>query len=486
MSFIERHALWNDAQERAFAGMMGAVEEHELETVRVAFADQHGLLRGKTIVAQGALDAMRRGIRIPGTILLKDTSNRTAFPVFEGRGTLAWQQFAGAADVVLVPDPGTFRLLPWAERTGWVLCNAYFADGRPVPCDTRAVLRRALERLGERGFDYVAGIEVELHLFRLVNARQSLSDTGWPPPAPEVELLSNGYQLLSEQRFDRMAPALDVLRRNILAMQLPLRSVEAEFGPSQCEFVFDPGVGIEAADTMILFRNAVKQIARRHGYHATFMCRPRMPDVMSSGWHLHQSLRQRRSGENAFTAVERRGSPEEAGQHLSATGVHFLGGLLAHAAACAAFATPTINGYRRYHRANSLAPDRAVWGADNRGALIRVIGGPGEPGARLENRMGEPSANPYLYMASQIYAGLDGLERSIDPGPGCDAPYRVQAEPLPASLEQAVRALRQSATLRAALGEELIDYYARIKEFEIARFNAEVSEWEQREYFDLY
>jgi glutamine synthetase len=145
---------------------------------------------------------------------------------------------------------------------------------------------------------------------------------------------------------------------------------------------------------MVLFRSAVKHIARRHGYHATFMCRPKLPNVFASGWHLHQSLVSRAGGENAFMA-------KDGGEALSPFGRAYLAGLLQHARASTVFTTPTINGYKRY-RAYSLAPDRAIWGRDNRGVMIRVLGGAGDSATRLENRIGEPAANPYLYMASQI------------------------------------------------------------------------------------
>src|SRR5271165_7292464 len=143
---------------------------------------------------------------------------------------------------------------------------------------------------------------------------------------------------------------------------------------------------------MMLFRSAVKQICRRQGYHASFMCRPKVANVMSSGWHLHQSLIDTRSNTNAFAA------PDE--ELLSRTGRSFLAGLLSHARAAAAFTTPTINGYKRY-RGYSLAPDRVIWGRANRGVMVRVLGAPGKEETRLENRVGEPAANPYLYMASQ-------------------------------------------------------------------------------------
>ena len=127
---------------------------------------------------------------------------------------------------------------------------------------------------------------------------------------------------------------------------------------------------------------------------------------------------------------------------LSTVGRYYLGGLIAHARAGAAFATPTINGYKRY-RAYSLAPDRAIWARDNRGVMVRVIGQPGDPATHLENRIGEPAANPYLYMASQIYAGLDGIARRLDPGPSADAPYEHAAALLPKNLGEALTALHR-------------------------------------------
>ena len=279
-------------------------------------------------------------------------------------------------------------------------------------------------------------------------------------------------------RYDLMEPALEIIRRDIIALGLPLRSVEIEFGPSQCEFVFQPTTGLAPADTMVLFRSAVKQIARRHGFHATFMCRPKLPNVFASGWHLHQSLVSRASGENVFMA-------KDGGEPLSPLGRFWLAGLIEHARASTVFTTPTINGYKRY-RTYSLAPDRAIWGRDNRGVMIRVLGGAGDPATRLENRIGEPAANPYLYMASQILSGLDGVDRKLDPGPSADTPYETKAALLPKSLREAVFALNDDPFFRQALGPEFVDYYVHIKNAEIERFQTEVSDWEQREYFEMF
>jgi glutamine synthetase len=175
----------------------------------------------------------------------------------------------------------------------------------------------------------------------------------------------------------------------------------------------------------------------------------------------------------------------ESGQLLSTFGRHYLAGLLEHARASAVFATPTINGYKRY-RSYSLAPDRAIWGHDNRGVMVRVLGGLNDPATRLENRIGEPAANPYLYMASQILSGLDGVDRALDPGPSADTPYDTKAAALPKTLREAVDALKDDPFLREALGENFVDYYVHIKNAEIERFQAEVSDWEHREYFEMF
>jgi glutamine synthetase len=475
-SFVERHGLWSEEQFEAARKVERLIEEQGLEVVRLSFPDQHGILRGKQVMAADAGRTLRNGCTISTTLLAKDTSHRSVFQVFTPGGGLGMPEMEGGADFVMIPDPSTFRVLPWARKTGWVLCDIYFQDGQPVPFSTRHLYRNVLRKLADAGFDYMAGLEVEFHVFKLVDPRLDPADATWPGEAPQVSLLAQGYQYLTEARFDQLEPILEAVRRDVVALDLPLRSIESELGPSQCEFTFHPQVGLAPADTMMLFRSAVKQSCRRQGYLASFMCRPKLANVMSSGWHLHQSLRERAGGANAFMAT---------GELLSPLGRHFLAGLLAHARAAAAFTTPTINGYKRY-RAYALAPDRVIWARDNRGVMIRVIGGPGDPAARLENRIGEPAANPYLYMAAQIVTGRDGVARQLDPGPSADTPYETQAPLLPKTLEEALAALAEDRCFAEAFGQGFIDYYIAIKRAELARYHAEVTEWEQKEYFDLY
>jgi glutamine synthetase len=488
-TFVDRHQLWTDEQARAAAAVAREIKTRKLELVRFSFADQHGVLRGKTLVASEAAAAMKAGVNMTTTLLAKDTAHKTAFPVFTAGGGFQMDEMQGGADFVMVADPQTFRILPWsgnngAPNTGWLLCDIYFTNGKPVPFSTRHIYRDALARLRTAGFDFLAGLEVEFHLFRIVDERLAARDATWPPAAPEVSLVTQGYQYLTETRFDLIDPILDPIRRGVQALGLPLRSIEVELGPSQCEFTFGAQIGLAAADSMILFRAAAKQIARRHGCLVSFMCRPALPNLMSSGWHLHQSLIEKKRNINAFALNDR--------DVLSTVGRYYLGGLLAHGRPAAVFTTPTVNGYKRY-RAYSLAPDRVTWARDNRGVMMRVIGQPGDPATHLENRIGEPAANPYLYMASQIYAGLDGIARRLEPGPSADAPYEAPAALLPKNLSEALTALSADDALRDGFGKTFLDYYIHLKNAELARFKAEGGEeqpeptaWEQREYFDLF
>src|SRR5258707_9405502 len=311
---------------------------------------------------------------------------------------------------------------------------------------------------------------------------------GFMPPHPPVSIWQRGYQYLSEVRLDSVADTLEAIRDGLAAVGLPPRSMEDEWGPGQMEFSFSPIGGLAAADAVVLFRSAVKQICQRRGLLATFMCRPGLPNFFSSGWHLHESLISRQEGTNAFASED---------DWLSATGRRFVAGLLEHSMPMAMFATPTVNGYKRY-RPYSFAPDRVCWAVENRGALVRVQGAPGDANSHIEMRMGEPAANPYLYMAANIAAGLDGMTRKLTPPPPVEAdPYAAEAPMLPTSLHEGVGALEKDGFFRKAFGETLVDYLLQMKRSEFGRYEAavaenplqegqDVSEWEMREYFEFY
>lgn len=477
-NLVDQHGLWSDDDRKKAAEVLERIEADGIEVVRLSFADQHGILRGKTVVADDMAGAFGGGCSMTSTLLLKDTSHRTVFPVWQGGDILGRGDLKGAADFIMVPDPSTFRVLPWTDKTGWMLCDIYYPDGSPVVFSTRQIARDAMGRLADAGFDYVSGLEVEFHILRLEDPKLEPGQAGQPADSPDVSLLTHGYQYLTEFRMDEAEPILDEIRSQVMALGLPVRSVEVEFGPSQFEFTFKPCGGIESADNMVLFRSAVKQICRRMGLHATFMCRPHIKDIFSSGWHLHQSLWDRKTGANAFM-------PTGEGEVLNAAGLSFVAGILENTPASCVFSNPTINGYKRF-RPFTLAPDRILWGVDNKGAMLRALGGPGDPGTRLENRVGEPAANPYLYLASQVISGMDGMARKAIPAQPADAPYSTDAQELPRSLIDAANALRGSELFRSTLGDLFVDYLLAIKDHEIARFLTDVTDWEQKEYFEIF
>ena len=475
--FVERFGLVNEDGRKKNTEVEEIVSVQQLDVVRLSFADQHGILRGKTIMASDLRSAFDSGVGMTTTLLAKDTSHKTIYPIWNDGGGFGLEEMTGGGDFLMVPDPSTFRILPWVNGTGWLQCDIYFPDGNPVQFSTRNILRQSVADLESVGYKLVVGLEIEFHLFRLRDNPLRPEDAGQPGSPPEVDLLAHGFQYLTEIRADQHEPIMEIIRRNLLALELPLRTTEVEFGPSQAEVTFHPMGALEAADTMVLFRNAVKQICRREGCHATFMCRPHLPNIFPSGWHLHQSLTEIKTGTNAFI-------PKKNGD-LSLLGLNYVGGVLKHARGSSVFTTPTVNGYKRF-KPFTLAPDRAVWSRDNRGAMLRAIGGIGDTSTRVENRIGEPAANPYLYIASQIVSGMNGVENKLDPGPPSQEPYRANSPALPQSLMEAVSALREDTLFPKKFGEDFVNYIIKLKEGEIARFLSESNDWEQREYFDLF
>jgi glutamine synthetase len=489
--FIERHGLWSDEQRRQAEEIKRRIEQDDLHLVRLAWADPYGISRAKAVAPEAFITALTSGHNTNVATSTLDASGARTFASFTRGGGMALPEMTGSPNIVIVPDPGTFRVLPWAPGIGWVLCDEYFTSGVPFHFSPRHLLRRQIDRLASKGMELVVGLEIEWYLLR---AAEPLADDhigapglrGRPIKTAPVE---PGYVLHSESNLDAMQDALSGLVAAFEKIGLPLRSIENEWGPGQVECTFAARPALEAADQALLFRTATRQICRRMGYFATFMCRPALKGYCSNGWHLHQSLVDRKSGRNAFM-------PDQEGQHLSPLGLALVGGLLEHAAACSAFATPTINGYRRF-RPNSLAPDRATWCHDHRGVMVRVLGGKDDPDTRLENRIGEPAANPYLYIASQIVAGLDGIDNGRDPGPPDDEPYSADRPMLPTSLPAALDALERDSVFAAELGSTFVDYYLRLKRNETGRFaqwlkdngikdGDEPTQWEQNEYFDFF
>ena len=473
------------------------IKSQGLELVRFAWCDTHGMLRGKTLTANAAIEALDKGVGMVSTLMLKDTSDRTTFKVFEPSIAQDLPGFEFANNLLLKPIPNSFKVLPWAYKTGWIQCQPVFQNGEAVLYDTRFQLQSALNKLKSKGLQMVCGLEVEFHIYRLRDVQHGTDldphFVTWPGASPEVSLIHPGYNLLAENWFDMAEEPLRIVQHTTQALGLPLVSLEIELGPSQVEAVFDATDALTAADNMVLFRSAVRQALRRAGYYATFMCRPPFENIMSSGWHLHQSLVDTKHDRNAFMRDTPQANTQanDACYTLSEAGSHYLAGLLEHAQGMTVMCTPTVNGFGRF-RPNALAPQSILWGRDNRGAMLRVIGQAGDPSTRIENRLGEPAANPYLYMASQIHAGLKGMQEKLVPPLATDSPYgnsdetmKDQTVRIPNNLSDALLALQDNSAMREGFGSEFLRYYARIKKSEQQRFDdaEDKLEFQKREYF---
>ncbi|MFT6675570.1 MAG: glutamine synthetase [Sulfitobacter sp.] len=451
-----------------------------IETVRLVFADQHGILRGKTIAVRMLKSAFASGIGVPSTLLFKDTAHRTVFDVWGG-GTAETSLgiealLDGASDVLLVPDPSCFHPLPWSPHSAILICDVIDRAGGAIGFSSRNVLRTAEDKLRDAGFQAVFGLEVEFQIFQKTDAALDHHQATSPPAAIGTRNLTQGWQYLTDTRYSEAEEILDTLRRYAEELGLAPRSMEVEMGPSQFEFTFDPSGPMIQADRFVLFRTLVKEVCAQRGLHATFMAKPKLPNAVANGWHIHQSLLDVNSGANLFMSKGMDLTPQASG---------WISGLLEHACDSCLLTTPTVNGYKRFTEFQ-LAPNRITWGADNRGAMIRALLYPGDPASRIENRVADTTANPYYAFAAQILGGLSGITLGASAPPPTLTPYAKTAAQLPGNLGAAIEAFEASTLFRAALGDEFVQYLVHIKRAEWQRYLMTVSEWEQTEYFNLF
>jgi len=488
--FIDKHGLWSSEQRRQAGEIKRQIAKDGIKLVRLAWADPHGASRAKMLTVPAFLSALENGYNINVATTTLDAAGARTFASFTRGGGMGLDEMTGSPNLCIVPDPATFRTLPWAPEIGWVLCDEYFNDGTPFHFSPRLLLKKQLRRLAERKMACRIGLEVESYLLKPAEdlTSEHVGVPGRRGRALRTAPVEPGYSYHSETNLDLMQPALGALAEAYEKLRLPLRSIENEWGPGQIECTFAPVDALSAADNMVLFRTATRQLCRRLGLFATFMARPAIQGYYSSGWHLHQSLVDER-GRNLFI-------PAKDEELLSPLGRNYLGGLVAHAASATVFATPTVNGFRRY-KPNSLAPDRVCWGYDHRGVMLRVLGGKGDKATRIENRAGEPMANPYLFIAAQIVSGLNGIDKNLDPGPSDEEPYAADRPKLPASLDVALKRAGEDELFRSELGPIFMDYYIKLKMTEAGRFaqflakrglsaGDEPTEWEQDEYFDFF
>jgi len=441
------------------------VEAGALETVVVAFTDHYGRLMGKRFDARFFLaEVLAHGAHACDYLLTVDVEMN---PV-PGYAFANWER--GYGDFHLVPDLATLRVASWLERTALVLCDVHDVETHaPVAVAPRTILRRQLARAAELGFTALCASELEYYLYRGTQ-RQAL-ERGFRGLEPVGHTLED-YDLRQGARTE---PFHAAARRHLAASGVPVESSKGEWGLGQHELNVRYTEALAMADRHAVFKQCLKELADQQGLALTFMAKVAAEQAGSS-CHVHMSLA--RAGESAFAGDEPCGPVRG-----SAIFRHFLAGWLARAPDLMPFLAPTVNSYKRFQSA-SWAPTRLAWSHDNRTAGFRVVGV--DQSLRVECRIPGADANPYLAFAALLAAGLDGIERGLEPPP-CFAGdvYAARELPrVPGSLRDALAGFEQSAWVRQTFGDEVVGHYAHFFRSEWEAWEKAVTDWERQRYFE--
>jgi glutamine synthetase len=432
----------------------GRIEQEGIEFVLLWFTDIEGHLKSFAVTPSEIEAALDDGMGFDG-------SSITGFNAIE------------ESDMVAIPDPETFQLMPWKEgetKVARMICDIVTPDGIPYEGDPRYVLRRALDRMATLGFDtFNVGPELEYFLFRDDKGTETLDEGGY--------FAMTTLDAASELRQETV--------RALEGMGIPIEYVHHEVGPSQHEIDMRFSDALAMADHTVTYRLIVKEIAKKSGYHATFMPKPIFGEN-GSGMHTHQSLF--KDGRNAFFD----GDDE---WNLSAAGKAFIAGQLKHAREISAVFAQWVNSYKRLVPGYE-APVYVAWSRRNRSALIRIpLYKPGaEQATRVEIRCPDPACNPYLTFAALLHAGLEGIEQGYElPDPMETNLYHLTPEQrkergivsLPETLGEAVDALAGSELVRKALGPHIFDRYVELKRAEWDEYRVQLTEWELKKYLSV-
>ncbi len=424
-----------------------------ISRVRVHYTDLIGTTRAKVVPLECLEEAAEDGLNFCIAVFAIDHTG--VMPDDTGlRDEVHFRDMQVRADLA------TLRILPWERDTAICMGDCYF-DGEPLPTDPRGILKRAIAEAEHRGLRIACGHELEFFLFR--RTRRGLERYAQTP----------GLVYRMDPRVDPRG-VLRAMEDAVRGLGLPFVCTNQEYDPSQWEINCRYADALVAADEGHLLKLAIKEIAAMHGLVATFIGRPM--EGGTSGYHLHVSAWDD-AGENLFSDPA-----DEEG--LSETARWFIGGLIDHARGTTAVMAPTINAYKRF-MAQELAPYFVDWGPDNRSVFARI---PAELGkaTRVECRGADGSASPYLSSAVQIFAGLDGIDRKLDPGPPSREVYEppVERQTMPLSLAEALDALEADAFVREKMSEQFVQAFTTIKRNEVRRFSLAVTDWEIREYLD--
>ncbi|MEM7179964.1 MAG: glutamine synthetase family protein [Spirochaetota bacterium] len=446
--------------------ILASVRKTNTNKVKVAVTDIDGVLRGKYIHVDKFTSALQDGFGFCNVIFGWDCQDET----YDNGIYTGWH--SGYPDAHATIDPSTYRSIPWDAQVPFFLADFQQADGKPLPVCPRQLLKAVIAKADAMGYEPMVGMEFEF--FNFLETPQSLADKQFT----KLESLTPGmfgYSLLrSAQNQEYFTAIMDELNE----FAVPVEGLHTETGPG----VFEAGIlyaaALEAADRAVLFKASVKEIAARYGIIPTFMARWNQKLPGSSG-HIHLSLRQKESQQNAFYDATKENAMSSIFRNFLAGQMHCLPEVLPLYA-------PTVNSYKRLVE-GYWAPTKVTWGIDNRTVAYRVIPG-SEKSTRVEIRVAGADVNPYLAVAASIASGLYGIEKNMQlqekavVGNG----YAVEnAVRLSSNLLEATEMMRQSSLARELLGSEFIDHFAASRNWEWRESQKAVTSWELQRYFEI-
>tara|TARA_B110000977_G_scaffold8290_1_gene11146 strand:+ start:1749 stop:3152 length:1404 start_codon:yes stop_codon:yes gene_type:complete len=440
-----------------FDDLKARVTDGSIDTVLACFVDMQGRLMGKRFHAVNFVETSFEETHCCNYLLATDLEMATP----DGYASTSWQ--SGYGDYVMKPDLVTIRPIPWLEGTAMVLCDILdHHDHLPVPHSPRAILKKQIARLEALGFEAKMATELEFFLFE--KSFDEIRKEGFRNLEP-ISGYNEDYHILQTTKEEGV---MRPIRNHLFAAGLPIENSkgEAEAGQEELNIRFSPA--LDCADYHSIAKHAIKEISWQHGRAATFLPKWHKDRVGSSS-HVHQSLW--KDGEAAFF--------DKSAKHgMSELMSHYMAGIIKYSPDYTYFLAPYINSYKRFAK-GTFAPTKTVWSVDNRTAGFRLCG-EGTKGVRVECRIGGSDLNPYLAQAVMLAAGIKGIEEkmALPAATTGDVYEDAKASDIPQTLRAATELLRNSAFLREALGDDVVDHYTRAAEWEQEEFDRTVTDWE--------
>ncbi len=435
-----------------------AVKSGEIDTVLAVQIDMQGRLMGKRFQAEFFVDSAWKETHSCNYLLATDMEMDTV----EGYKATSWK--AGYGDYTMKPDLTTLRRIPWLEGTALVLCDMLdHHTHEDVAHSPRAILKKQVARLEAMGMRAMMATELEFFLFK--ETYEEAVGKGYRGISP-ISAYNEDYHIFQTTKEEDVMRAI---RNGLQGAGIPVENSKGEADAGQEEINVHYSDALDMADNHVIIKNGCKEIAWAKGRALTFLAKWDYNAAGSSS-HIHQSL------------WSLKGKPlfhDPKGQYgMSDTMRHYMAGLLAHASEVTCFLAPYINSYKRF-QAGTFAPTKAIWSKDNRTAGYRLCG-EGTKAIRVECRVGGSDLNPYLAMAAQIAAGIDGIENKMELEPEFkgDAYGAQKARGIPETLRDATATLNKSKMLRAAMGDDVIDHYVHAAKWEQFEYDRRVTDWE--------